>query len=81
VIRERVRIKGEIKTHTAQGRLTGWILCMLPVVMLVLINMINPGYSDVLFHDPVGQKMLMAGVVLLFMGGLTIRHIINKIEV
>jgi len=81
VIRERVRIKGEIKTHTAQGRLTGWILCMLPIVMLVLINLINPGYSDVLFHDPIGQKMLMAGGVLLTMGGLTIRHIINKIEV
>jgi tight adherence protein B len=81
VIRERVRIKAEIKTHTAQGRLTGWILCLLPIVMLVLINMINPGYSDVLFHDPLGQKMLMAGVVLLCMGGFTIRHIINGIEV
>ena len=81
VIRERVRIKAEIRTHTAQGRLTGWILCLLPVVMLVLINMINPGYSDVLFHDPIGQKMLIAGVVLLCLGGLTIRHIINSIEV
>jgi tight adherence protein B len=81
VIRERVRIKAEIKTHTAQGRMTGWILCMLPVVMLVLINMINPGYSDVLFHDPTGQKLLIAGVVLLCLGGITIRHIINSIEV
>jgi tight adherence protein B len=81
VIRERVRIKGEIKTHTAQGRLTGWILCALPIVMLVLINMINPGYSNVLFHDPFGQKMLGGGVVLLLMGGFSIRHIINKIEV
>ena len=54
---------------------------MLPIgMMLVLINMINPGYSDVLFHDPIGQKMLMGGVVLLCMGGLTIRHIINAIE-
>ena len=53
VIRERIRIHGEIRTHTAQGRLTGWILCLLPVVMLGLINFINPGYSDVLFntHD------------------------------
>jgi tight adherence protein B len=81
VIRERVRIKAEIKTHTAQGRMTGWILCLLPIIMLVLINMINPGYSDVLFHDPIGQKMLMAGVVLLCLGGFTIRHIINGIEV
>jgi len=81
VIRERVRIKAEIQTHTAQGRMTGWILCMLPVVMLLLINMINPGYSDVLFHDPVGQKLLIVGIVLLCMGGLSIRHIINRIEV
>jgi tight adherence protein B len=81
VIRERVRIHAEIRTHTAQGRLTGWILCLLPIVMLVLINLINPGYSDVLFHDPIGQKMLMAGVVLLCLGGLSIRHIINGIEV
>jgi tight adherence protein B len=81
VIRERVRIKAEIQTHTAQGRLTGWILCTLPIVMLVLINMINPGYSDVLFHDPLGQKMLTGGVVLLCLGGLSIRHIINRIEV
>jgi tight adherence protein B len=81
VIRERVRIKAEIKTHTAQGRMTGWILCLLPIVMLVLINLIDPGYSDVLFHDPTGQKMLMAGVVLLCLGGFTIRSIINGIEV
>jgi len=81
VIRERVRIKGEIKTHTAQGRLTGWILCALPVVMLLLINMVNPGYSSVLFHDPLGEKILGAGVVLLCLGGLAIRQIINGIEV
>ena len=81
VIRERVRIKGEIKTHTAQGRLTGWILCALPVVMLLLINMVNPGYSSVLFHDPVVQKILGVGVVLLCFGGIVIRQIINGIEV
>jgi tight adherence protein B len=81
VIRERLRIQGEISTHTAQGRLTGWILCSLPVVMLVLINMVNPGYSKVLLTEPIGQKLLGAGVVLLIVGGLLIRGIINGIEV
>lgn len=81
VIRERLRIHGEIRTHTAQGRLTGWILCMLPIVMLILINWINPGYSSVLFNDPTGQKLLGLGVGLLILGGLTIRQIINGIEV
>ncbi len=81
VIRERMRIQGEIRTHTAQGRLTGWILCALPIVMLVLINIINPGYSSVLFNDPMGRKLLYAGVVLLGVGGLIIRKIVNGIEV
>ena len=81
VIRERIRIKGEIQTHTAQGRLTGWILCMLPVAMLGLINIINPGYSKVLFTEPVGQKLLGGGIFLLCVGGLIIRGIINGIEV
>ncbi len=61
VIRDRVRIEGEVRTRTAQGRLTGWILGLLPVIMLVLINIVSPGYSDILFHDPLGQKLLYAG--------------------
>lgn len=81
VIRERLRIQGEIKTHTAQGRLTGWILCSLPVVMLVLINMINPGYSKVLFNESFGRALLYVGIGLLTVGALLIRQIINGIEV
>jgi tight adherence protein B len=81
VIKERIRIQGEIKIHTAQGRLTGWILCSLPVVMLVLINIVNPGYSNVLFTDPLGKKMLYGGVGMLIIGGLVIRQIVNGIEI
>jgi tight adherence protein B len=81
VIRERIRIKGEISTHTAQGRLTGWILCLLPVVLLVLINIVNPGYSKVLIDTETGRKLLYAGVGLLCLGGFLIRGIINGIEV
>jgi tight adherence protein B len=49
--------------------------------MLVLINMVNPGYSDVLFHDPFGRDLLYVGIVLLIIGGLLIRAIVNGIEV
>ena len=76
-----LRLQGEIRTHTAQGRLTGWILCALPIIMLGLINMINPGYSKVLFNEPLGHKLLGTGAVLLCVGGLMIRKIINGIEV
>jgi tight adherence protein B len=77
VIRERVRIEGEVRTHTAQGRLTGWILSLLPVIMLGLINVVTPGYSYILFHDPLGQKMLYAGVALIIVGSLIIRKIVD----
>lgn len=80
-IRERLKIQGEIKTHTAQGRMTGWILCALPIVMLIAINMINPGYSNVLFNTPIGKMLTYIGIGLLVTGGLIIRQIINGIEV
>lgn len=77
VIRERVRIEGEIRTYTAQGRLTGWILSLMPVIMLLLINLVNPGYSNVLFHDPTGQKMLYAGGGLIALGAFIISKIVD----
>ena len=49
VIRERLRIQGEIQVQTAQGRITGWILSALPIVMMVVLNLVNPGYSSILF--------------------------------
>jgi tight adherence protein B len=77
IIRDRLRIEGEIKTYTAQGRMTGWILSILPIVMLIMINIVNPGYSQVLFQDPLGQKLLYAGGTLIIVGALTIRAIVN----
>lgn len=81
VIRERLRIQGELKTNTAQGRLTGWILCLLPIVLLLAINVINPGYSSVLFHNPLGKKITYIGLMLLVAGTILIRQIIRGIEV
>jgi len=81
VIRERLRIQGEIRVQTAQGRLTGWILSALPVVMLLLINILNPGYSNILLHSPLGHRLIYIGIGLLTVGALIIRHIINGIEV
>src|SRR5208283_2796518 len=61
VIRDRVRIEGEVRVRTAQGRLTGWILALLPVIILALLSVVSPDYSAILFHDPTGQKLLYAG--------------------
>ena len=81
VIRERLRIQGEIRVETAQGRLTGWVLTALPVVMMVLLNLVNPGYSSILFHDPFGRKLIYVSLGMLAAGGIVIRKIVNGIEV
>jgi tight adherence protein B len=81
VIRERQRIHGEIRTQTAQGRMTGWILTSLPVIMLILINFVDPGYSKILFTDPTGRELIYIGLGAIAIGGFWIRRIINRIEV
>ena len=81
VTRERIRIKGDIRVHTAQGRLTGWILSLLPAALLLGINVINPGYSHAMFATALGRKLLLAGLLMLMMGVFTVRHIVNRIEV
>jgi tight adherence protein B len=81
LIRDRIRIQAEVRVHTAQGRFTGWVLCLLPIALLLLINFISPGYSRVLFQDGPGRKLLYTGAALLTLGAYSIRHIIHGIEV
>jgi len=77
VIRERLRIQGEIKIYTAQGRLTGWILSLLPVAMFFLLSLANRGYTRVLVEDPLGRKLIYVGLSLMVLGGLAIRRIVD----
>ncbi|MGB9904688.1 MAG: type II secretion system F family protein [Desulfotomaculales bacterium] len=57
-IQERVRIQGEIRTLTAQGRISGIIVGLLPVFLLIVITTINPGYTGVLFTSSTGRLIL-----------------------
>lgn len=77
VIRERLRIHGEVRVKTAQGRLTGWILSALPVIMGTLINLLNPGFEGPLFHDPLGKMLLYCGCGMLVVGTLIVRKIVD----
>ena len=81
VIRERVKLQGEVSVHTAQGRLTGWILCALPVILFVVLHIVNPSYTKDLTEDPFGRKCLYTAVGLLAIGALVMQKIINGIEV
>ena len=77
VIRERLRIQGEVRVYTAQGRMTGWILSLLPIAMFFLLSLANRGYTRVLVEDPLGRKLVYTGLGLMVLGGLIIRKIVN----
>ncbi len=77
VIRERARIRGEVQVHTAQGRLTGWILSALPLLLLGVLSLLDPGYVQPLFHDPFGQKLLRGAAVMIVVGAFLIRRIVD----
>jgi len=77
VIRERLRIQGEIRIYTAQGRMTGWILSLLPVAMFFLLSLANRSYCRVLVEDATGRKLVFAGLGLMALGVLAIRKIVN----
>lgn len=77
VIRERFRLKRQVRVHTAQGRLTGWILSLLPVVLGVLLYMINPESMSLLWTRPIGVKLLYLSAAMTTTGALIIRKIVN----
>lgn len=76
-IRERIRIKGEIKTLTAQGRISGIIIGFLPVVLAVIMSALNPEYIMTLFTSEVGRLMLLAAIGGELLGILLIKRIVN----
>jgi len=76
-IRERVRIRGEIRTLTAQGRISGVIVSLLPIGLGLVIFAMNPSYVKVLFFNPLGKIMLGVAVVGQVVGILVIRRIVD----
>lgn len=76
-IRERLRIKGEIKTLTAQGRISGLVISLLPLGIGVLVFMINPSYMMELFTEPLGRVLIMAGAVGQVIAAILIKGIVT----
>lgn len=77
MIRERVRLMGEISAATAEGRLSAGILLALPFAMAFMVNLVNPGYLKPLFSEPVGLMMVGVGLVLMAVGALVIRKLVD----
>jgi len=77
VIRERFRLRGQLRIYTAQGRVTAWILGLLPFILFLLMNILNPSYGRILLTDPVGPPLIYLGLALMALGIWSIRKIID----
>jgi tight adherence protein B len=76
-IRERVRIKGEIRVLTAQQMISGYILTALPVVLGLVLYLINKTYIGRMFQDPCGWIMIGVAAIMIAIGFVIIRKIVD----
>ncbi len=77
IIRDRFRLKKQIMVHTAQGRMTGLVLALLPVVLGIAIYFVDPSMISVLWHRDLGIKMLWTAVGMTLFGGFVIWRIVD----
>ena len=80
VVRARFTIRRQLRVYTAQGRMTGYLLAALPLILFTILYTLNPSYMSILFTDPVGKLLILVAVSMQLVGFLWIRKII-KIEI
>jgi tight adherence protein B len=68
IVRARLKLQGNIRTLSAEGRLSAWILSLLPFGAGLLINLVNPGFMTVLWTDPMGLRLIWGALFLMVFG-------------
>jgi tight adherence protein B len=77
VLRDRFKLARKIKTISAESRMSAWILVLAPFAMYIIITIIKPEYIAPLHNHPTGIKMIIGGMISLFIGSMWIRKIVN----
>ena len=77
IVRARIKLMGEIRTLSAEGKLSAWVLGLLPFATALFINIVNPKFMDVLWTDPVGLKMVYTALAMMVFGVFWMRKIIK----
>jgi tight adherence protein B len=77
-IRERIKLKGEIRVLTSQGRITGWVISMLPIMLAIFLYVVSPGYMGGMVENRMcGWPMLGCGLMLIGLGTAIIQKIVK----
>jgi tight adherence protein B len=77
VIRDRIKLFGTVQALTAEGRLSGYVLLALPVLVFVVMLQVNRSYAEMLYTTPMGKMMLTIAIVMQLMGWAMIKKIVN----
>ncbi|MCX5893340.1 MAG: type II secretion system F family protein [Deltaproteobacteria bacterium] len=77
LIRERLKLKGKVEALTAEGRFSAMVLIGLPIVVFLVLYLINRTYIMVLLTDPLGTKILTAGIALVVFGALIMKKMVS----
>ena len=80
VVRERFKIKRQVRVHTAHGRFTAFVLLSLSPALAIVLSFVNPEHMDLLFTERIGQMLLVIVIVMQTIGFVWIRNVI-RIEV
>jgi len=77
LIRERSRVKRQVRVSSAHGRITGWVLSMMPPALFMMMMLVAPEHMNTFVRDPLGIRMILVALVLQVIGTLAIRRIVN----
>jgi tight adherence protein B len=79
VVRERFRVRRQVRALSAHGRITGWTLALLPPALAIILSVLAPAHIRILVDDPFGRQLTAAAIGLQVVGMLAIRRIV-KVE-
>ena len=77
VIRDRFKLFRHVKVVSAEGRMSAWVLCSMPFVMMLVLSVTNKNYSEIMFGSPTGQYVLKIASVLMIVAIIWIRSVIK----
>jgi tight adherence protein B len=77
VIRDRFRVKRQVRVLTAHGRITGWILAGMPPALATAMFFVAPEHMHMLISDPLGVQMIVGALTMQIIGTLIIRKLVD----
>jgi tight adherence protein B len=76
-MRERFKLMGKVRVLAAEGKLSAWILTLLPFLVAFAINVMNPKYLTPLFTEPMGIRLVIGAVIMMAIGVFSMWRIIE----